>query len=92
VVALAFPLHPPWKPERSRFDELASAGVPTLVVQGERDGFGEPGEFPDGDHQMVAIPYANHGMAVPKAHDQDAALGLIADAVTSFIQDHFQAS
>jgi predicted alpha/beta-hydrolase family hydrolase len=40
VLALAFPLHPPGRPERSRADELAAAGVPVVVVQGERDAFG----------------------------------------------------
>ncbi len=43
VVALAFPLHPPRRPERSRAAEL-EAGVPVLVVQGERDPFGTPDE------------------------------------------------
>jgi hypothetical protein len=47
-VALAFPLHPPGRPERSRVEELLEAGVPTLVVQGERDPFGSPPEFPVG--------------------------------------------
>jgi uncharacterized protein len=32
VVALAFPLHPPGRPEKSRVDELLGAGLPTLVV------------------------------------------------------------
>ncbi len=41
-VALAFPVHPPGKPENSRLSELDAAGVPTLVVQGERDPFGMP--------------------------------------------------
>ncbi|NJP32269.1 alpha/beta hydrolase family protein [Micromonospora thermarum] len=41
VVALAFPLHPPGRPERSRADELVT-GVPTLVVNGDRDPFGVP--------------------------------------------------
>ncbi len=44
VLALAFPLHPPGRPDRSRVAELAGAGVPALVVQGERDPFGGPGE------------------------------------------------
>ena len=44
VVALAFPLHPPGNAERSRIDELAGAGVPVLVLQGERDPFGGPDE------------------------------------------------
>ncbi|MBW8482799.1 alpha/beta hydrolase [Actinomadura sp. PM05-2] len=42
VVALAFPLHPPGRPERSRAGELRGAGVPVLVVNGDRDPFGVP--------------------------------------------------
>ncbi|WP_327582028.1 alpha/beta hydrolase [Nonomuraea sp. NBC_00507] len=42
VVALAFPLHPPGKPERSRAEELRGAGVDVLVVNGDRDPFGIP--------------------------------------------------
>ena len=42
VVALAFPLHPPGRPERSRAAELRDAGVPVLVVNGDRDPFGVP--------------------------------------------------
>jgi len=41
IVALAFPLHPPGKPERSRGEELVT-GLPTLVVNGDRDPFGVP--------------------------------------------------
>lgn len=44
VLALAFPLHPPGRPERSRLPELLASGLPTLVVQGTRDTFGGPGE------------------------------------------------
>jgi predicted alpha/beta-hydrolase family hydrolase len=45
VVALSFPLHPPGKPEKSRVDELASVLVPVLVVQGDRDPFGNEAEI-----------------------------------------------
>lgn len=45
-LALAFPLHPPGRPERSRLGELLAAAVPILVLQGERDPFGKPEEFP----------------------------------------------
>jgi predicted alpha/beta-hydrolase family hydrolase len=44
VLALAFPLHPPGHPERSRAAELTAVRVPVLVVQGERDPFGGPAE------------------------------------------------
>jgi len=40
VLALAFPLHPPGRPDRSRAEELYAAGVPVHVVQGARDAFG----------------------------------------------------
>jgi uncharacterized protein len=42
VLCLAFPLHPPGRPEKSRLPELDGLRVPTLVVQGESDPFGTP--------------------------------------------------
>ncbi|MCX2732170.1 alpha/beta hydrolase [Saccharopolyspora sp. NFXS83] len=42
VLCLAFPLHPPGKPEKSRLGELDAVEPPVLVVQGERDAFGKP--------------------------------------------------
>ena len=42
VIALAFPLHPPGRPDKSRAAELAAAGTDVLVVSGERDPFGIP--------------------------------------------------
>jgi predicted alpha/beta-hydrolase family hydrolase len=42
VLCLAFPVHPPGKPEKSRLDELDAVQVPVLVVQGESDAFGMP--------------------------------------------------
>ncbi|MEV7442318.1 alpha/beta family hydrolase [Streptomyces sp. NPDC091204] len=87
VLALAFPLHPPGRPEKSRAEELTGAGRPTLVVQGGRDPFGRPGEFPAGEHQLVEIPYGDHGFAVPKKADltQDEALGKITEAVGQWL-------
>lgn len=50
VLCLAFPLHPPGRPEKSRLPELTSVTVPTLVVQGDRDPFGvpDPATLPSG--------------------------------------------
>lgn len=42
VLCLAFPLHPPGRPEKSRLPELTAVTVPALVVQGDRDPFGVP--------------------------------------------------
>ena len=64
-LALAFPLHPPGKPERSRIGELEGARVRTLVIQGERDPFGRPEEFPP-ETRLVVVPEADHSFRVPK--------------------------
>ena len=45
VLCLAFPLHPPGRPERSRAGELTGVAVPLGVVQGERDAHGRPEEL-----------------------------------------------
>lgn len=87
VVALAFPLHLPGRPERSRFPELAGSAVPTLVVQGERDTFGRPEEFTPGAYEMVVVPHADHGMAVPKAQSQEAALATVVGAVLDWLDN-----
>src|SRR6516165_3366411 len=42
VIALAFPLHPPGRPDRSRAADLAAAGTDVLVINGDRDPFGVP--------------------------------------------------
>jgi uncharacterized protein len=55
VLCLAFPLRPPGRPDApSRLDELDAPGVPTLVVQGERDPFGIPPAAPG--REVVLVP------------------------------------
>ncbi len=68
-LALSFPLHPPGQPGKSRLEELRTAGVPTLVVQGEQDTMGRPDEFPDDlEHvDFAVVPGGDHGLRVPKA-------------------------
>lgn len=86
VLALSFPLHPPGKPEKSRAAELTGAGLPTLVVQGARDPFGRPEEFPPGT-ELVEVPHADHGFAVPKKADvgQEEALSVITESVGKWL-------
>ena len=59
VLCLAFPVHPPGKPEKSRLDELDAVEVPTLVVQGERDPFGLP---PPGPLRTVVTVAGTHSL------------------------------
>jgi uncharacterized protein len=75
VVALAFPVHPPGKPENSRLAELAMPKVPVLVVQGDRDPFGMPPEARG--RRIVVVPGADHGLR------KDT--GLVARAVAEFV-------
>jgi predicted alpha/beta-hydrolase family hydrolase len=42
VICLAYPVHPPGKPDITRMDELDAVRVPVLIVQGDRDAFGMP--------------------------------------------------
>jgi len=85
-LALAFPLRPPNHPEKSRVDELTGAGVPTLVVQGDRDSFGAPDQFPS-TVDLAVIPSADHGFATLKRAEltQEEALSVIVEAVLEWI-------
>ena len=64
VVCLAFPVHPPGRPEKSRISELDAVEVPVLVVQGERDPFGMPPEAPN---RTVAVVAGDHGLKSDRA-------------------------
>jgi predicted alpha/beta-hydrolase family hydrolase len=59
VLCLAFPLHPPGKPDRSRAGELPTT-IPTLVVNGDRDPFGVP--TPTDVVEVVVRPGATHDL------------------------------
>lgn len=57
VLALAFPLQPPGRPDApSRRPELDGAGVPALVVQGETDPYGLPEPDPGRRREVVTVP------------------------------------
>jgi uncharacterized protein len=75
VVALAFPVHPPGRPETSRLDELDAVRVPALVVQGDRDPFGMPPRRRG--RTVLVIQGGDHNLRVH--------LDITADAVVSFV-------
>lgn len=85
VLALAFPLHPPGKPEKSRAEELLGSGLPTLVVQGGIDPFGAPAEFPalPSGHRLVGLPAGGHNFAVRKG--QEPVIPVIMETVIEWI-------
>jgi uncharacterized protein len=59
VLCLAFPLHPPGRPDKSRQSELDAVQVPTLVVQGSSDPFGMPSAGPG--RTLITVP-GNHSL------------------------------
>ncbi len=94
VVCLAFPLHPPGKPENTRIAELAGVTGPVLVVQGQRDPFGSPDDVRaaartagGAQPEIVAVSGA-HSFAPRTKADQagvDALKRTLVDAVAGFI-------
>ena len=59
VLCLAFPVHPPGRPEKDRLAELAAPTVPVLVVQGERDPFGRP---PPASGREIVLLAGDHSL------------------------------
>jgi hypothetical protein len=67
LVCLGYPFHPAGKPDNLRVEHLKTIKTPTLIVQGERDPFGNREEvagyklskavrvvwMPDGDHSFA---------------------------------------
>lgn len=75
VLALAFPVHPPGRPETSRLDELDLPSVPVVVVQGDRDAFGMPPAAPGREIRVVAG--ADHSLRRARATVQEAVTALL---------------
>jgi predicted alpha/beta-hydrolase family hydrolase len=83
VLALAFPLHPPGRPEKSRAAELTAVPVPIVVVQGERDAFGRP---EDVAAVLSGLPGASV-YAVPGDHALKRDVHVVAAAAMSWLDD-----
>lgn len=91
VLCLAFPLHPPGRPERSRAAELmvpVSLGIPTLVVQGVVDPFGSPtqvseavGADPAADPPLKVLEV----VGVPGNHSPSRDQGLVTAAALAWL-------
>ena len=93
LICLGYPFHPTGKPEQLRIEHLKSIRTPTLIVQGERDPFGNRQEvsgyklskhvrvhwLPDGDHSFK--PRKASGRTL----EENWAEGI--DAVASFVSE-----
>lgn len=72
IVCLAFPLHLPGRPDKSRAAELLAPSAPRLVLQGSKDSFGTPEEIRAAigtaeGVQVVELPGADHGYRIAKS-------------------------
>jgi uncharacterized protein len=59
VLCLAFPVHPPGRPEKTRLAELDGVKAPVLVVQGDSDPFGMP---PKRRGRTILVVEGNHSI------------------------------
>lgn len=88
VICLAFPLHPPGRPEKSRAPELRTpptAGIPTLVVQGRKDPFGSPTEVTEALGEDPG-PVTVH--PVPGSHSPTTSLVAMSGTVAGWLDEH----
>lgn len=76
VLCLAFPVHPPGRPDKSRLPELDAVGVPVFVAQGESDPFGMA---PDAPGRTV--------LRVPGTHTLTSALDAVAEGATTWLEE-----
>ncbi|MFZ2032711.1 MAG: hypothetical protein WAW53_03045 [Candidatus Dormiibacterota bacterium] len=66
---------------------MLRTGKPTLVVQGERDPFGRPEQFPKlpPNIELVAIPLANHMLISETRHAEPDSLERVTAAVVEWL-------
>jgi uncharacterized protein len=83
VLALAFPLHPPGRPEKSRAAELTGVRVPLVIVQGETDSMGAPEAVAA---ELTGNPSASV-YAVPGDHSLKRNPALVAAAALSWLAE-----
>lgn len=88
-LALAFPLRPPWRPEQTRWPELHASGVPTLVVQGDRDQFGAATDFPElpASIRITSLADADHEFVRLKGSGRGSPRGELIDCVSAWLRE-----
>lgn len=83
VVTIAYPLHPPGKPERLRVEHMPDVRVPWLFVHGTTDPFATPDELQQWS-ATVGGPVTHHWVA-GKGHDLKGRDAEVADVVADWL-------
>ncbi|WP_143869668.1 alpha/beta family hydrolase [Catenovulum sediminis] len=93
-IALGYPFHPPGKPEKHRIDLLNQCDLPGLIIQGERDTFGnrdQVGKFTVQDNYEIRwIEKADHSLKPLKSTglDSDDTLNEASEYIKEFVIKH----
>ena len=84
LVLIAYPLHPPGKPERLRIEHLPDITVPCLFVSGTRDPFGTPEELRAAT-SVIPGPVTHHTVE-GKGHDLKGADADVATVIRTWLR------
>lgn len=85
LVLIAYPLHPPGRPDRLRAEHLPDLEMPCLFVSGTRDPFGSPDEL---QRWTATIPGdVTHHWIDGGRHDLKGVDQEIAEVVSVFTRD-----
>jgi len=84
VATIAYPLHPPGRPDRLRVEHMPDVTVPWLFVCGTRDPFGSPDELTRWT-RTIAGPVTHHWVD-NRGHDLKGADAEISRVVRDWLQ------
>ncbi|TNC05597.1 alpha/beta fold hydrolase [Vibrio diabolicus] len=93
IACLGFPFHPPGKPEKYKGEHLATIEKPTLILQGERDTFGNREEFDDfvlsSQVKVSFLPDGDHSFKPRKSsgHTEAGNIELAVEQLAAFIKE-----
>ncbi|WP_421118899.1 alpha/beta family hydrolase [Aquihabitans daechungensis] len=84
LVLIAYPLHPPGKPDTLRIEHLTALTVPCLFVSGTRDPFGTPDELREAT-SVIPGPVTHH-IVEGKGHDLKGCDGEVAQVIRTWLR------
>lgn len=85
LVLMAYPLHPPGRPDKLRIEHLPQIEVPCLFVSGTRDPFGSPEEM---EEHTKAIPGpVTHVWIEGARHELKGADDRMVEAIQAWLAD-----
>lgn len=84
LVLVAYPLHPPKRPDRLRVEHFPQVRVPCLFVSGTKDTFGTPDEL---RRWTATIPApVDHVWVEGRGHDLKGADAFVAEVVADWVR------